>query len=505
MKKITALSLFIIMLLISSKAFTQTNASGPYFSNTTWNISGSPYNLIGDVQIPNGVSLTVEAGVVINFNSDYEILIKGNLLANGNNTSPIIFNGNINGKSMIIFKDTNLSNSELSFLEFNGPKNAFQLADESEFIQDAIKNSGTLSISNVTFTNTRISTDGYQTTANLLIENSTFNSTNVQGTYPRSESIELKNSNLYNSNVNSDSYNYGIIIDNCTEQNTNFSIGCCGANLEFLESNLIDSTISEGSGNPKVGPVKITQSEFDNTTLNLPAARVESNSSVFNFDGSFGLIFGNGTFECSQISGNNTGTAIKITGYDGYNIGNNVVFSNSTIKDNSIGIDIENANEISISNSNIYNNSSFNIRNTSIENISAMNNWWGSAEANTIESKIYDYYDNINFGIINYSNYLNNLEDISSNCPLLTLSTLNIDNTKTLLYPNPNNGRVNINFGTTPIGSSIKVFNTNGQVIYETENVISQFYQFELNVKSGLYIIQINNYNKTEFAKLIIK
>ena len=65
MKKITALSLFIIMLLISSKAFTQTNASGPYFSNTTWNISGSPYNLIGDVQIPNGVSLTVEAGVVI--------------------------------------------------------------------------------------------------------------------------------------------------------------------------------------------------------------------------------------------------------------------------------------------------------------------------------------------------------------------------------------------------------------------------------------------------------
>ena len=111
----------------------------------------------------------------------------------------------------------------------------------------------------------------------------------------------------------------------------------------------------------------------------------------------------------------------------------------------------------------------------------------------------------IYFGIINYSNYLNNLEDISSNCPLLTLSTLNIDNTKTLLYPNPNNGRVNINFGTTPIGSSIKVFNTNGQVIYETENVISQFYQFELNVKSGLYIIQINNYNKTEFAKLIIK
>jgi hypothetical protein len=483
----------------------QTDVNGPYFSNTTWNISGSPYNLIGDVQIPNGITLTIEPGVVINFNSDYEILIKGNLIANGNNSLPITFNGNISGKSMLIFKDTNLTNSQLTFLEFNGPKNAIQLANESEFNQDLIKNSGTLTISEVTFDNTRISTDGYNTTASLLIENATFTSTDIQGTYPRSEPIEVKNSDFYNSSVNSDSYNYGILINNCTASNTVFSIGCCGANLEFLNSNLTNSAISEGDGNPKVGPVKITQSEFNNTPLNLPAARVEVSSSIFNYDNSNGLIFGNGTFECSQIYGNNSGTALKITGYDGYNIGNSVIVTNSTIKENSIGIDIENANTITISDSNIYGNTSYNVKNSSVENITATDNWWGTTNTNTIESKIYDYYDNINFGIINYSNFHNVIQDISNGCPNIPLSIENLKELSVRIYPNPNKGIVNIDFGNMLQEVSIKVYDSMGRLVYNNENISNQLYQFELIKNPGLYIIELTNQNIKQYHKLIME
>ena len=111
--------LFGFTFLISLITFAQTNVSGPYFTNTVWNLSGSPYNLYGDVQIPDGVSLTIEPGVVINFNSDYEILIKGTLISNGTSSQPIKLNGNVSGKAMLMFKSTNLNNSKLSFIEFN--------------------------------------------------------------------------------------------------------------------------------------------------------------------------------------------------------------------------------------------------------------------------------------------------------------------------------------------------------------------------------------------------
>ncbi len=504
MKKITILNLVIILLLISSKAMSQTSVSGPYFSNTIWNATGSPYNLIGDVQIPNGVSLTIEPGVEINFNADYEILIKGDLIATGTISLPIIFNGNTNGKSMLIFKDTILTSSQLSFLEFNGPKNALQLANESEFNQDLIKNSGTLSVSDVAFTNTRISTDGYATPAKLFIENATFSSTTIKGTYPNSEEIELKNSTFTDSFVNSDSYNYGILVNNCTANNTAFSIGCCGANLEFRNSNITNSSIIEGDGNPKKGPVLITESVIVNTPLHLPAARVEVSSSTINYDTSNGLVFGNGTFECSQITGNNVGTALKITGYNGYNIGNSVVISNSTIKDNAIGIDIENANVVTIGSSNIYNNATYNIKNASVENIAATNNWWGTTDTATIDNTIYDYYDNINFGVIDYSNNLTVIENISNNCPNLVLSIDNFKNLKANIYPNPNIGMVNIDLGKI-LDVSIKVYNINGQLVYEKENVSTQLHQFQLNQDSGLYIIEISNQNMKQYYKLIMK
>lgn len=504
MKNTILFILFIVLLLISSKVISQTNVSGPYFVNTIWDLNGSPYNVIGDVQIPNGVSLTIDAGVEINFNSDYEILIKGDLIAIGTNNLPIIFNGNINGRSMLIFKDTDLNNTQLSFLEFNGPKNALQLADESEFNQDIIKNSGTLTISEVAFNNTRIQTDGYKTTANLLIQNALITITTIQGTYPKSEKIELKNSTINNSVVTSDSYNDGIIIDGCIADNTEFSIGCCGANLQILNSNIENSNIVEGNGNPKIGPVIIIESEINNSPINLPVARVEITNSTVSYDTPNGLIFGNGVLECSQITGNNTGVAVKITGYQGYNIGNSVVISNSTIKDNSIGIDIVNANIVTMSNSNIYNNSTYNIRNSSSRNISAINNWWGTTTA--IDNTIYDYYDNINNGVVDYSNYLNAFEDISNNCPNLSVFIDEFKSLKTKIYPNPNNGNFTIKLENSSF-NNIEIYNSIGMIVYS--EVVNGQSQISINLpsslKDGMYVVKLIRRDSTTTQKLILK
>ncbi|PWA04178.1 T9SS type A sorting domain-containing protein [Flavobacterium psychrotolerans] len=499
-KKTTKKLLLCFILLISLMTFAQTDVSGPSFTNTVWSLSGSPYNLTGDVQIPNGISLTIESGVQINFNSDYEILIKGTLIANGTSNLPITFNGGISGKAMLMFKNTDLNNSKLSFIDFKGPKNALQLAQESEHQQDNTKNSGILNISDISLNNTRVQTNGYGTTAKLFIENATISSTTIIGVYPRSESIELKNCTITDCLVNSDSYNYGIIINECVAKNTQFSIGCCGANLKFLKSILSDSSILDGGGQPINGPVKIIESMLTNTPLNIPASEVEITGSTFNYNSSNGLVFGNGIFECSQITGNNLGTAIKLTGYNGYDIGKSIIISNSTIKDNSVGIDIINGNLITISNSNIYNNETFNIKNSSVKNIIATNNWWGTADTSIINSTIYDYYNNINFGVVNYNNSFNSL---INNCSTLSIDTF-LKNKKAIIYPNPNNGIVNIDLGSKE-EVSINVFTLEGQLIYKIENIYTQFHQFELNQTSGLYIIEINTPKNKQYYKLIIK
>ena len=130
----TAHIFYFLCALFVTTIHSQTNVSGALSSDTTWSLSNSPYTVTGSVLIPNGVTLTIEAGAVINFLDDYKILVKGNIISSGTSESLITFNGHSSEGSsqMIIFKSTNLSNSTITHNVFNGPQKAIQLADESE-------------------------------------------------------------------------------------------------------------------------------------------------------------------------------------------------------------------------------------------------------------------------------------------------------------------------------------------------------------------------------------
>ncbi len=60
-------------------------------SDTTWTKQGSPYSLNGPVAVDANVTLTIEAGTVINLNRTY-IQVRGTLNARGTETDRIIFN-----------------------------------------------------------------------------------------------------------------------------------------------------------------------------------------------------------------------------------------------------------------------------------------------------------------------------------------------------------------------------------------------------------------------------
>jgi hypothetical protein len=67
-----------------------TDVTGIIPANTTWTRANSPYTLIGPVAVNLGVTLTVEAGVVVNLNNFY-LQVNGTLIARGVSTSIIQF------------------------------------------------------------------------------------------------------------------------------------------------------------------------------------------------------------------------------------------------------------------------------------------------------------------------------------------------------------------------------------------------------------------------------
>ena len=57
----------------------------------TWTISGSPFEIQGDITIPDGLTLTIEPGVLVEFQGHYKFNVQGRLLAIGTETDTIVF------------------------------------------------------------------------------------------------------------------------------------------------------------------------------------------------------------------------------------------------------------------------------------------------------------------------------------------------------------------------------------------------------------------------------
>jgi hypothetical protein len=90
MKRLRLL-LFFWLCLIPIIGLAQTNVSGAISSNTTWNSTGSPYRVTGNLLVNSGVTLTVLPGTVVEIYSGKSIQILGELIAIGTPQDSIYF------------------------------------------------------------------------------------------------------------------------------------------------------------------------------------------------------------------------------------------------------------------------------------------------------------------------------------------------------------------------------------------------------------------------------
>ncbi len=99
MRPLTALALLLVLLLPALSvdvraAPTHTDVGGPIISDTTWTQAASPYAVTSNVQVMTGVTLTIEPGVVVKFNTDKLLQVDGTLVAQGSADSAITFTSN---------------------------------------------------------------------------------------------------------------------------------------------------------------------------------------------------------------------------------------------------------------------------------------------------------------------------------------------------------------------------------------------------------------------------
>jgi hypothetical protein len=104
MKKLLLLLLLTTYILFITPARAQTNVSGTISNNTTWNIAGSPYIVVGSLNVQNGYTLTIEPGVTVKFDTATMLRISGELIANGTASNHILFTANSTNPSMGYWK-----------------------------------------------------------------------------------------------------------------------------------------------------------------------------------------------------------------------------------------------------------------------------------------------------------------------------------------------------------------------------------------------------------------
>lgn len=116
MKKTLLIS---ILWAISLGLFAQTQVEGN--QSGTWTAANSPYQVIGEIIVPNEQILTIEAGVEINFQGYYKFTVQGNLQAIGTESDSIFFttDNSAIGWGGIRFDNTNnLNNLNYCRIEF---------------------------------------------------------------------------------------------------------------------------------------------------------------------------------------------------------------------------------------------------------------------------------------------------------------------------------------------------------------------------------------------------
>ncbi len=452
-------TLFFLAALCSFSMFAQTQVSGGIYQNTTWNLAGSPYLVTGSIVVFPNRTLTIEPGVQVIFTADMTfntgnylyLEIRGTLIADGTPNIPVVFTSTDTTTGFYNWEGIRIKGSQGGTVQMNH----FELHNSWYGIYNDITQPGV----SYTFDECYFRSNNYalQLNADLIYNNCTFESNGVgQAAQIQYGSLTATNC-MFSNNICSFTWSNNINVTNCTfVGNQNNIIGSPGniQNCQFLNNTF---------GFAESSNINVNDCYFEGNTTGI--------------EGNSNCVITNSTFL-------NNGVAIKI--------GDAGTVSKNQINGNGIGIQVMayNPSTTVIDSNSICNNSIHNLENLTDKNYQVNLNCFCSQDSTTIENGIYDGYDDITRGLVNYAIYDDSCQNIVTYV------------TKVLLENPASVSELNVAWNAWFDGSQLviendlpstyKVLNALGMQVSEHRLGNGQT-RLSLNVPSGIYMIQGSN------------
>jgi hypothetical protein len=443
------------LFIILTYGFGQTNVSGVISSNTTWSLISSPYIVTGNILVNEDVTLIIEPGVVVKFDSEKVMQIKGELIAQGTSSSKITFTSNAFspsagdwGNLQFFGESTDASYSDGSYssgsiMEYCIVEYGIGLSIE--------ESSPLINYSEIRFNSGYgINTYNPNTTTLLWVTNCDIhdNSGGITAYNPYNTdytvfSYNTVYSNTPNGGINA---NYGCTFSyNTIKNNTHSNNNSAGGINVGGDNNIHHNIISGNTSNNGTGGMRVSAQSsdvYDNIIFNNTgsyALEVDDSSpssftrniiigGVTYFEPSYnthsytnnifagGLVgsieFGNDADFSNNTILNGSGSSLSIYGdNDNNQLNQNVYFSNNLFSLNSSGSNLQLSSSgsgqtyLTTTQNNIINNDGFYVK-ASSENTSVENNWWGTTTESEIQALIYDWNEDSELGFLDYDPWL---------------------------------------------------------------------------------------------------
>lgn len=489
MKKLSTLMFFLLFVLVICEA--QTNVSGLINSNTTWTTTGSPYIVTGNVLVNTGITLTIEPGVSVKFNSGKALQIRGVLRAIGTTADKILFTSNLATPAPADWVNILFYEQSQGYDTVSGTGCIMKhCIVEYAGVQDSIISYGAIRsfintpyIGNCIIRNNKANgIQCNQVTQSLKIDSCVVESNYGYGIVAGSlqdsahTSITIENCTVNNNAGSGISIWYGkkIIVKNNDVIENGGGISIDANDTVFLYNNLIENNY---------GSCSIT-GKFVGASRNI----IHNNHSGFTLGSTFGY-FTNNISVCNHFSPSIYYGALRFYGvFDStfdiskniiaYNSGGGIVlstgevnFTKNTIFSNSVGfysftnyharchnnticnqkalpsynpstLYIDNAYSPYFQNNNIFNNPGYGFVNYLLQSepdFILQNNWWGTSNDSIIQTDyIYDWFDNSTLGIVIYQPFLLQADTIAPVSPPQNFTKSDLGGGTVLLTWDPN-------------------------------------------------------------------
>ncbi len=217
----------------------------------TWTLAGSPFNVTGDITIPNGATLIIEPGVTVNFQGYFIFAVQGRLLAVGTESDSIKFTAantaeGWRGIRLVNTPSTN-DTTKLYYCSIRYGRNNSGTGDNPLGGGMFIRNFSKVHISHCYFSNNSARWGGavqLRENANILIENSTFTNNYAEFSGAAIRAIDFSDPIIRFNRLN------------------NNSVGSGGAAMYFYRSNalVMNNYIHNNSSNSSGGAVSMDNS-----------------------------------------------------------------------------------------------------------------------------------------------------------------------------------------------------------------------------------------------------